>query len=147
MHRITISLVLAITSSFLATSAVARDTFHDISVKTATESYQGRNPLLDVPFYMAGQKHPRIADDLGVIKSNKRTNAFNKSDEHACSISFQSSLIALQKRPRDMGGDAVVDIKSITRHNNLESATAFRCVAGNIVANVALTGRIVRFAK
>jgi len=141
------ALVLALASSLLATPTIARNTTQDISVKTAVETYHGRNPLLDVPYYMAGQKHPQIADDLGVLTANRRTNAFNKSDEHACSIAFQSAVIALQQRARDMGADAVVDIKSITKHDNLESATKFRCAAGNVVANVVLTGRIVRFAK
>ncbi len=45
-----------------------------------------------------------------------------------------------------MGGDRVIELKSITKHNNLESATHYRCAAGNVVANVALTGTVVRFA-
>jgi hypothetical protein len=46
-----------------------------------------------------------------------------------------------------MGADAVIDIKSITKHNDLESATSYRCAAGGVVANVALTGRVVKFEK
>ena len=39
-----------------------------------------------------------------------------------------------------MGGDAVVDIKSITKHNDLTSASEYRCAAGDVV----LTGRVVK---
>ncbi len=58
-----------------------------------------------------------------------------------------SAVIALQKRAKRLGGDAVVDIESITQHKDLESSTEFRCVVGNVVANVALSGRVVKFSK
>ncbi len=116
-------------------------------MQSAVESSLGRERLLDVPFFMAGQSHPAVKQDLGVFRSNRSTNAFGKSDEEACRIAFLSAVIALQDRARAEGGDAVVDVKSVTKHRDLESATSFRCVAGNVVANVALSGRVVKFAK
>jgi len=65
----------------------------------------------------------------------------------ACEIAFLSAIIALQKRAMQLGADAVVDIKSITKHNDLDSATDYRCVAGSMIANVVLTGRAVKFEK
>ncbi len=127
--------------------AHAREAFHDLSAEAAIGSSLGRDRLLDVPVYMAGQRHPRVADDLGVFKTNKRTNALNKPDEQACRIAFLSAIITLQKRAIAEGGDVVIDIESVTKHRNLVSATDFRCVAGNVVANVALTGRVVKLEK
>jgi hypothetical protein len=139
---------LCVLSSLLFAPPVsARTTFHDLVVTSAVESSLGRERLLDVPFYMAGQPHPAVARDLGVYKSNRSTNAFAKSDEEACRVAFLSALISLQDRVRAEGGDAVVDVKSVTKHRDLESATSFRCAAGNVVANVALSGRVVKFAK
>ena len=131
----------------IASPAFSRNTFHDLDVKSATGSSLGRERLLDVPFYMAGQAHPPVARDLGEFRTNLRTNAFNKTDEEACRVVFLSALISLQERVRAEGGDAVIDVKSVTRHRDLESATSFRCAAGNVVANVALSGRVVKFAK
>ena len=51
---------------------------------------------------------------------------------------------ALQSRAQQMGGDAVVEIKSITKHNDLTSASEYRGAAGDVVANVVLTGRVVK---
>jgi hypothetical protein len=133
--------------AFAASPAAARETFHDLSAEDAARSAEGVEKLLEVPFYLKGQKHPAVAQDLGVFKSNRRTNAFNKSDEKACEIAFLSAVIALQKRAQRQGGDAVVDIRSITKHRDLESPTLYRCVAGDVIANVALEGRVVRFAK
>ena len=95
---------------------------------------------------MKGESHPKVARELGTFTSNRRTNAFNKSDRDACHIAFLSAVIALQERARSEGGNAVVDIRSITRHNDLDSATDYRCVAGAVVANVVLTGHVVELA-
>jgi uncharacterized protein YbjQ (UPF0145 family) len=139
--------LLLLLVSTLAVPAAGRSTFHDFLVKDAVESSLGRERLLDVRFYMAGQAHPAVARELGVFKSNRTTNAVGKSDEEACQVAFLSALISLQERARSEGGDAVVDIRSVTKHRDLESATSFRCAAGNVVANVAVTGRVVKFGK
>ena len=99
----------------------------------------------EVSLYRYRDRHGLlVAKKMGVYKSNKRTNAFNKSDEHACSIAFTSAIISLQKRARSLGGDAVVDIVSVTKNDNLESTSDFRCNVGSFVANVALSGRVVK---
>lgn len=145
-HRIAAT-VLAL--AFLATPsiALARSTFHDLSVAQAKQGERGKAKLLDVPFYMAGQSHPNVVKDLGTFTSNRRTNAAFRSDEEACEVAFLSAIIALQTRAQAQGGNAVVDIKSITKHNDLTSASKYRCVAGAFVANVVLTGRVVRLAR
>ena len=137
-------LALAISVSLLAaTAAQARNTFHDQPVQGAKDSKYAKT-LLDVPFYMAGQKHPKVLKTIGEWPTNQRTNAFNKSDEDACNLVFLSAIIALQKRAQAEGGNAVIDIKSTTKHNDLSSPTDFRCVAGAMIANVALTGKVVK---
>ena len=146
MTHLRLATTLALASCLVASTALARSDLIEIPVKTAT-AHEKSSSLLDVPYYMAGQSHPAIAKDLGVYRSNQRANAFRKSDEHACSVAFLSALIALQKRAQRLGGDAVVDIKSITKHRDLESSTEFRCAAGNVVANVALSGRVVKFSR
>ena len=132
---------------FASSTADARNTSHDLSSQEAAESAIGKAKLLDVPFFMSGQKHAKVARDFGVFTSNKRTNAFGKSDEAACQIAFLSAIISLQNRATKLGGDAVVDIKSITKSSELDSATNYRCAAGNVIVNVVLTGRVVKFAK
>jgi uncharacterized protein YbjQ (UPF0145 family) len=128
-------------------SADARNTKHDYSIEFALKSEVGKAKLLDVPIYFAAQPHPAVASDLGVVKSNRRTNAFNKTDEAACEIAFLSAVIALQSRAQREGADAVIEIKSITNTDELESTSQYRCSAGNVVANVVLIGRIVRLEK
>jgi uncharacterized protein YbjQ (UPF0145 family) len=144
MNRIHIAFAIGLCALITASPAGARSTFHDLNVKAARDSERGKAKLLEIPFYMTGQKHPAVAKDLGVFTTNRRTNAFGKSDEAACEIAFLSAIIALQSRAQTMGGNAVVDIKSITKHNDLASASEYRCAAGGVVANVVLTGRVVK---
>jgi uncharacterized protein YbjQ (UPF0145 family) len=125
----------------LTQASFAADTFLDLPVDAALKSPHA-STLLDVPVFMSGQEHPAIVKTVGEYTSNKRTNAFNKSNEEACTIAFLSAIISLQDRAKKEGGNAVVDIKSITKHNDLVSATQFRCVAGAMIANVALTGTV-----
>jgi uncharacterized protein YbjQ (UPF0145 family) len=147
MKRHTSILLGCLLCLFAASTADARTTFHDLSAQEAAESEIGKAKLLDVPFYLSGQKHAKVAREFGVFTSNKRTNAFGKSDEAACQIAFLSAIISLQKRATELGGNAVIDIKSITKHNDLDSATDYRCAAGGVIANVVLTGKVVKLEE
>ncbi len=59
----------------------------------------------------------------------------------------RQALERMIAQAEQLGANAVVDIKSITKHNDLVSATQYRCAAGNVIANVVLTGRVVKFQK
>jgi hypothetical protein len=140
-RRITAILILSV---LVAPVAFARSDFVDLDVKAAVQNSTGKqDPLESIRYYMKGQKHGAVAKKMGTFKANRKTNAFNKSDEEACNIAFISALIALQQRAKKEGGNAVVDIVSLTNGDDLTSPTQFRCTAGNIVAGVVLEGTVV----
>jgi hypothetical protein len=56
-------------------------------------------------------------------------------------------LIRLQERAITEGGDAIVDIVSVTRGGRTSSATEYRCVAGAVVVHVALEGTVVKLGQ
>jgi hypothetical protein len=127
--------------------ALARATEHNLPVRDAVESGDGKENLLDVPFYMAGQPHPGVARVIGEWSSDRRTRAAFRSDEAACKVAFLSALISLQERARAEGGDAIIDIVSVARDRTTKSASEYRCYAGAAVAQVALEGKVVKLAK
>ena len=135
--------LLAIALSVIASPAIARNDILDFSVEQAKSIGPSEN-LGDIPFYMAKKSHPGVAKDLGVHKTTKTTNKFNKPDENACAIAFLSGIIQLQKRARELGGNAIVDVTSVTKGQTLESATEYRCNLGTFTALVGLTGRVVK---
>ena len=138
-------LIGALALALGAATAWARETMLDLAVSDALASPSAALRS-DVSTYMAGQKHPAVARRIGEWKANRRTNAFNKSDSDACAIAYLSALASLQERAKKEGGNAVIEIRSITRNEELSSATQYRCAAGNVVANVALKGTVVELA-
>jgi uncharacterized protein YbjQ (UPF0145 family) len=128
-----------------ATTAWARETMLDLAVADALAS-PAAALRSDVAIYMAGQKHPKVARRIGEWKANRRTNALNKSDADACAIAYLSAVASLQERAKKEGGNAVIEIRSVTRNDELSSPTKYRCAAGNVVANVALKGTVVQLA-
>ena len=127
----------------LAAPAAAADIILELEVADARASRHA-SALLDVPFFMVGEKHGAVASKLGEWPTNKRTNALGKAKTDACQRVFISAIIALQRRAQVEGGNAVVDIRSNTKDQRFESATQFRCAAGAVVANVALQGTVVK---
>ena len=134
-------LVLAIT----AQNGWARNEVLDFSIQEALAQEQSKEKLGDdVRFYLGNQKHGTILKTWGEVGTNKKTNAFLKSDQEACTWAFLSAMIALKTRALREGGNAVIDIKSNYKGNETVSDTTFQCGAGNVVAGVALKGTVVK---
>ncbi|KVM73385.1 MULTISPECIES: hypothetical protein [Burkholderia] len=136
-------IMLAALAALLGMSqAQARNTVATYSIEDAlkggAEKVGG-----DVRLYFADQAHPAVLEQHGAFATNKKTNAFGKSDLEACQHVFLSAVIELQERARKEGGNAVINIKSNYKNDLRASATEFTCGAGAIMAGVALTGDVV----
>jgi len=136
----------AVLACLLSSHAFARDSVANYSVESALKS-EGTKVDQDIPLFFAGQKHPAVAKSFGEFATNKKTNAFGKSDEAACRHVFLSAVLELQDRVRKEGGNAVINIKSNYRNVERESATEFTCGAGAVIAGVALKGEVVTLKK
>ena len=101
----------------------------------------------NIHFYFGDQSHPKITKNFGEFMSNKKTNAFNKTDERACQWNFLSAMISFQERAQRMGGNAVVDIRSYYKKNTISSQTEFECGSGAFVSGVTFLGDVVQLAE
>lgn len=135
-------LLAALCATLVTSHAFARDTVARYPVDAAIASEAGK-VTPDVALYFAGQSHPAVAHSYGEFATNKKTNAFGKSDLQACQHVFLSAAMELQDRARKEGGNAVINIKSNYRNELTESPTEFTCGAGAVVAGVALVGDVV----
>jgi len=97
----------------------------------------------DIQFFFATQKHGKVISNKGEIKINKKTNAFNKSDQEACEWVFLSAMIALKSAALKSGANAVINIKSNYKNNLTSNDKTFQCGAGAFIAGVALVGEVV----
>ncbi len=138
-YKITICTLLI---SFLFTpTAQARDDAKKfpISGPMSTETVKNLN---GVKFYF-GDKAPAVSKKFGTFTTRRTTNAFGKSDKQSCDWAFLSGIKTLAERARKEGGNAVINIRSITTGETVSSSTQYVCRSGNIVAKVYLEGQVV----
>ena len=98
-----------------------------------------------VKFYLAGNTPAGKASVVtpGVV-TNKKTNAFNKTDYQACSWALQSALITLHQAAKNVGANAVTDIASYYKKNERKDPKTYECHAGAVIAGVALKGNLTK---
>jgi uncharacterized protein YbjQ (UPF0145 family) len=132
-----------------ASTAMARDDRLMFPVKDGLEKGKTTKDRIDpeIRLYFGKQTPQGIERRLGEFTSNRKTNATNKTDKEACEISFVSALVSLQQRARKEGGNAVINIASVYRNENRESATEYLCGAGTFVSGVALRGTVAKLKK
>ncbi|WP_339458801.1 excinuclease [Pseudomonas sp. EA_105y_Pfl2_R69] len=130
--------------SLLPAVSQARDTTHFLPFDAVVQEALSAGRLDgSVKFYLAGNKP---AGSVSVVKSgvttSQKTNAFNKSDEGACSWALQSALIRLQNAAKAAGANAVVDLASNYKNVEYKDSQKYECHAGAIMAGVALKGNL-----
>ena len=145
--KMIVGLVVA-TSLLSSSGALARDTRHMFSIAEALRSAAAEQQIdQNVRLVFGNQTHPAVAKNLGTYTSNRKTNAFNKSDKEACERAFVSAILSLQERARREGGDAVVNIRSYYKKTSIAHRTEYMCGAGALMAGVAFQGDVVKLRK
>jgi hypothetical protein len=132
----------------LAPAAHARDTVLHLPVKDVLDDPGYKTRLgSDVAFYFGNQAVPGVPQRLAEVVTNRKTNSFGKPDLEACRWAMLSALLQLVERTRELGGDAVVDVRSFFKRVEFVSDTEYECHAGGIIAGVTLKGQIVKLKQ
>ena len=123
----------------------ARDTTHYLPFEQVVAEATASGKLDgSVKFYLAGTT-PKGAEVIRRdVTTSKKTNAFNKTDEAACSWALQSALIGMQKAAKAAGANAVVDVASNYQHVEYKDSQKYECHAGALMAGVALKGNLAK---
>ncbi len=138
-NRIAIVLSTALLAA-AAAPADARDTRQHFDIAQAIAAAKADGTLDgSVQFHFKGAPVP-AATRLGQAATNRKTNAFGKSDGTACQWVFIGALKALQAAAKDRGANAVIEIESNYKNQVFSSATQYECGAGGLMAGVALKG-------
>ena len=128
--------------------AQARDTKYLLPIAVALEIKDAKARLDgSVKFFFGNQEPPKVLAKLSTDVTNLKTNAVGKSDEKACNWVFLSAMLALEKRAKQLGANAVINIVSYYKKEVMSSATEFECHAGAVIAGVALRGEFVKIAE
>ncbi len=142
MKLLTLACVLV--ACLFSINSFARDDIQTLPVQALLETSKAKQALLDIPLYFADQSHNSIKTNYGEVITNKKTNAFNKTDREACEWVMLSALKALQERAVREGMNAVVNIQSYYKKREFVSQTEYQCGAGTFIAGVALKGTLVK---
>ena len=138
-----ITLFIAVVALLLSANALARDSLQQHPAAEVLEAPDFASQIAGVSFYFGDSAHPAITRTIGEYRTNKKTNAFNKSDKEACDWAFKSAILTLHQRAISVGANAIVNIRSNYKNNETRSDTDYTCGAGKFVAGVALIGDFV----
>ena len=132
----------------IPSSVYARDDIGSYSIKEALDLEQSKEELgNDIKFFFGNQAHGKILKNYGVVRTNKKTSAFGRSDLDACQWVFLSAMITLRDSALTEGANAVINIQSNYKNDLTSSEDTFQCGAGAFVAGVALVGTVVTLAE
>ena len=99
-----IFLILMSTLLLGLSTGQARNETLRFSIESALAHPDAKSLLRDsVSLYFGDQEPPAVEREIGTYTSNKKTNAFNKSDKESCDRAFLSAMIALQERALSSG--------------------------------------------
>ena len=144
--RLAATLSLIALSAALISPVTASDVF-SLPLDQAM-SISRTNGRLDgtVKFYFGDTPHPAVLHRFGDYVANEKTNAVGKSDLGECAWAFQSALLSLQKRAHKLGANAVINIHSFYKKEDVPIATEIPCHTGFLMAGIALRGDLVSVA-
>mgnify|MGYP003546768403 CR=1 FL=1 len=129
---------------FFSNLGYARDDQNMYSIEAALNTSSAKEKMSKgYVFKFGDQAHGKIATNHGEFMSNKKTNAFGKTEEGACQWAFLGAMLSLQDRITQLGGNAAINIRSYYKKNEISSATEFECGNGAIMAGVTLVGDVV----
>lgn len=97
-----------------------------------------------IQFFFGNATHPAVAQSYGVYMSNKKTNGTNKSDKEACEWAFLSAMLSFQQRAVELGGNAVINIRSYYDKHEVSSETEYECGSGALMSGVTFRGDVVK---
>ena len=136
--------LFCISVSLISSDAYARDSRIRFPIEDALNGNAAVGKINSrIGLYFAGQDTPHVKKSFGGGRTNKKTNASNKTDWRACEWVFLSAIIQMQARAEQLGANAVINIRSNYKNREFSSPTQFECGAGNIIAGVALKGEFV----
>lgn len=127
--------------------AMARDDVIQMPIHDAMVMPDAQQKLDgSVKFFFGDAPHPTILQSFATLVANEKTNSVNKTALHACQWAFLSALVKFQKRAEQLGANAVVNIHSYYKRQDVSSDTAIQCHDGFLMTGVALRGDFVKLA-
>lgn len=148
MKRVVAGLIVLSLSAVTVSSTHARNEKLILPIERAlADDGVEDKPSGSVKFFFGTQNPGNVVAELGSYVANPRSDAMGRSDESACNRAFLWTLVALEKRARAIGANAVVKIVSYYNNAATPNVAEFECHVGHVIARVALKGEFVKIAE
>ena len=143
---LTISFAGALLS--VAMSAQAKDEQMMMPIEAAFAQTGTRDNVDGSVKYFFGKQKPtgKILQKLGSDTTSQKSNAFGKENSVSCNTAFLSGMISFQKRAKELGANAVINIVSNYNHVEMSSETEYECHVGAIMSGAAFKGDFVKIS-
>lgn len=142
--RFYVALLILVAALSVPISSTARNTKVMWPIADAMAAPDARSRLAGVQFFFGNSAHPAVARSFGVYTSNKKTNGTNKTDKEACEWAFLSAMLSFQQRAVELGGNAVINIRSYYDKHEVSSETEYECGSGALMSGVTFQGEVVK---
>ena len=148
MKKFKLSLIVLGICLATAWPAHGRDIKRLLPIAAAIEA-KDLQPKTDGSITMSFGKET-TREGLKILRSDAtlgKVTLRGKSNETACNAAFVSALVELQKRAKQVGANAVVNIVSYYKKVEMSSTTEYECHEGSGYMAVALRGDFVKIGN
>ncbi len=148
VRNTTIVAAVVLCAALPASSAMAADDIVQLDLAQAMAAPDTLAKIDgSVKFYFGNSAHPAVAKHLGEAVSNKKANGFGKKSTKGCERAFLDALVQFQKKAKSLGADAVINLNSYYKKNEVVIDKTVECHSGFLMDGVALKGEFVKLAK
>ena len=138
-------LILALTVLAVSGCVANQNVPLPYSIDEALQYRDYKAQLQGVRFYFGNQPHPAVERSFGVSTTAQRAStAGDKDAKEVCARALTSALLRLKSAAIKNGGNAVINIKSNWKHNEVSSESQYQCATGALMSGVALKGTVVK---
>jgi len=143
--RFYVAMLVLVAALSAPNSSTARNTKAMWPIADAMAAPDAKSRLSSgVQLFFGSGVHPAVATSFGVYTSNKKTNGTNKTDKEACEWAFLSAMLSFQQRAAELGGNAIINIRSYYDKHEVSSETEYECGSGALMSGVTFQGEVVK---
>lgn len=120
--------------------------YHPMSVDDALASPMAKQKLDGtVKFFFGAAPHPAVAQSLKDVVFKEKAG-FMKTRATSCNEAFVTVLADFQERAKSKGADAVINLRSSFKKQEVTIDKTFACYPGGFRVGVVLKGELVKLA-
>ena len=137
-------LTLALTAFVLYGCVENRNVPLPYSITEALEFENYKERLQGVRLYFGNQSHPAVEKSYREQVVQRKSSAVERESKESGARALATALLTLRLNALNSGGDAIINIISNYRGNEVSSETHYQCATGVLMSGISVKGTIVK---